>query len=210
MKQLLTVIILPLMLGYNVSSLASEKMLRDFFSNVDTLQASFSQRVTDESGMTLESSTGVFYLSRPGKFRWDYDSFDPDVPEGQQIISDGSLITFYEPDLATASQRSFTDAVEQVPTMVLVQSGGDLEKHFTIRDFGLTDGLSWVALRPKDDEAGYRELMIGFDGSELNTIVLTDGLGNETRLVLSNVKSNSALPGKTFEFTLPEGVDLAS
>ena len=190
------------------SGLASEKWLRSFFTNVDTLQASFSQRVTDETGMTLDSTSGTFYLSRPGRFRWDYKSFDPDFPQGQQIVSDGKLITFYEPDLETATQRSFSDAVEQVPTMVLMQSGGDLDKHFQIRDYGVTDGLSWVALNPKDSEAGYRELMIGFFGERLHTIVLTDGLGNETRLTLTNVKSNPKIESKVFSFNPPEGVDI--
>jgi len=190
-------------------SLASQKMLRAFFNEVTTLQASFSQKVTDETGMTLDSSTGVFYLSRPGRFRWDYHGFDADEPEGQQIISDGKLITFYQPDMQTASQRSFADAVEQVPTMVLVQSGGDLDKYFTVNDFGPADGLSWVTLKPKDENGGYRELMLGFASSVLKAIVITDGLGNETRMKLSNVKSNLAIKDSVFRFDVPDGVDLA-
>lgn len=202
-----------LMMGLFLSSFslcvqASEKRLLDFFATVNTLQANFSQRVTDESGMTLQTSTGVFYLSRPGKFRWNYDSDDEDVVLGQQIISNGSEITFYEPELETANQRSFEDAVEQVPTMVLVQSGGDLKRHFNVTDFGLTDGLNWVALKPKDEDAGYQELMLGFKSAQLNSIVLTDGLGNETRLVLSAVKTNLRLDSSVFRFDPPAGVDV--
>lgn len=205
MKQILMVLLFSV---FSLNTQASEKELRGFFTGVTTLQANFSQRVTDETGMTLQTSTGVFSLSRPGKFRWNYDSLDEDVPLGQQIISDGKLITFYEPELETANQRSFVEAVEQVPTMVLVQSGGDLDKHFTLTDFGLTDGLKWVALKPKDEDAGYQELMVGFDGEQLNTIILTDGLGNETRLVLSAVKTNLELDKSTFRFDPPAGVDV--
>ena len=53
-------------------SFASEANLRQFFKQVDTLQANFEQRVTDETGFSLENSSGTFSLSRPGKFRWDY------------------------------------------------------------------------------------------------------------------------------------------
>jgi len=196
--------------AYCTISTASERLLRDFFNDVSTLQANFTQRVTDETGMTLESSSGVFYLSRPGRFRWSYHSLDSDVPLGQQIISDGKLITFYEPELETATQRSFAEAVDQVPTMVLVQSGGDLDKHFSISDFGLTDGQNWVALKPKESDAGYQELMIGFSGKRLKTIILTDGLGNETRLTLSGVKSNLKLKKKVFKFDAPDGVDVVN
>lgn len=187
---------------------ASEAMLKRFFVEVDTLQADFTQKIVDESGMTLENKSGVFSLSRPGKFRWNYSSDDPDYPVGQQIISNGELITFYDPDLETANQRSMVNALEQVPTLLLVQSGESLEEHFNVMDFGLTDGLTWVALKPKDENAGYQGLMVGFVKEQLNSIVLTDGLGNETRLALSNVVSNSELDSSLFEFIPGVGVDV--
>jgi outer membrane lipoprotein carrier protein len=192
---------------------ASEAMLKRFFVEVNTLQADFTQQIVDESGMTLENKSGVFSLSRPGKFRWNYSSDnyandDSDYPVGQQIISNGELITFYEPDLETANQRSMLNALEQVPTLLLVQSGESLEAHFNVMDFGLTDGLTWVALKPKDENAGYQGLMIGFAKEQLNSIVLTDGLGNETRLALSNVVSNSELDSSLFEFIPGDGVDV--
>lgn len=197
-----------LSLGFSASVNASEPMLMRFFEEVETLQSSFEQRIVDESGNTLEVKKGIFSLSRPGRFRWNYVTDDPDYPEGQQIISDGSTITFYEPDLETANQRSMINALEQVPTLLLVQSGESLEKHFNVTDFGKTDGLTWVALKPKDENAGYQGLMIGFDKELLSAIVLTDGLGNETRLTLRDVVANQSLDDQLFTFVPTEGVDL--
>ena len=183
-------------------------MLKRFFAEVSTFQADFRQLVVDESGATIETKTGVFSFSRPGRFRWDYKSGDDEYPEGQQIISDGNLITFFEPDLETATQRSMVNAVEQVPTLLLVQSSDDLELYFTITDFGLTDGLTWVALKPKAENAGYKGLMLGFAKQTLVSIVLSDGLGNETRLELTKVASNIDLDASLFEFTPSDGVDI--
>ena len=187
---------------------ASEAMLKRFFIEVKTLQADFTQQIIDESGMALENKSGVFSLSRPGQFRWNYVTEDIDYPIGQQIISDGELITFYDPDLETANQRSMLNALEQVPTLLLVQSGERLEEHFNVTDFGLTSGLSWVALKPKDENAGYQGLMVGFAKDQLSSIVLTDGLGNETRLVLLNVQTNLELDASLFEFAPDENVDV--
>ena len=189
-------------------AVASQAMLKRFFVEVNTLQADFSQQIVDESGSTLETKSGIFSLSRPGKFRWNYVNQDAEDGVGQQIISDGRLITFYEPDLETAHQRSMQDALEQVPTLLLVQSGENLQQHFTVTDFALTDGLTWVALKPKNEEAGYQGLMVGFAKQQIRSIVLTDGLGNETRLALSNVVSNSELEVSTFKFTPGAGVDV--
>jgi len=192
------------------SANASEAMLKRFLSEVNTLQADFRQRIVDENGSTLEIKSGIFSLSRPGKFRWNYANDDEDYPLGQQIISDGKLITIYEPDLESANQRSMQNAIEQVPTLVLVQSGASLEKNFTIQDFGLTDGLTWVSLKPRNEDAGYQGLMVGFAKQVLTSIVLTDLLGNETHLAFLNVKSNTKLDRSLFKFKPADGVDVVS
>lgn len=207
-KSILAMTLFLIISVINLNASASEAMLKRFFTDVYTLQADFTQLIVDERGMTLEAKHGVFSLSRPGKFRWNYINDDDDFPLGQQIVSNGKLITFYEPDLETANQRSMDNALEQVPTLLLVQSGDRLDEHFLITDFGLTDGLTWVGLKPKNDNAGYQGLMVGFAKQQLSSIVLTDGLGNETRLMLSNVFNNIELDAALFEFVPADGVDV--
>lgn len=209
-KLVIKTIVLMLALISTQASLASEAMLRQFFIEVKTLQANFEQRVTDETGFSLENSSGTFSLSRPGKFRWDYLSDDPDLPIGQQIIADGEFIYLFAPDLEQVTRRSLADALGQVPSLVLVQSGADIDKYFVIGDIGLTDGLSWVSLQPKDENAGYQQLLMGFEAGVLATIELVDGLANVTRLTLSGVRTNIKLPTKRFNFEVPDGVDFLS
>ena len=188
----------------------SQVMLQKFFVEVKTLEAKFEQKVVDETGMMLEITDGNLTLSRPGKFRWDYSGSSSGLERGPQIIADGESILMYDPDLEQVTQRSLQDALGQVPSLLLVQSGADIEQHFIVTDIGMTDSLSWVSLKPLDEDAGYQHLMIGFQLGDLNTILLLDGLGNETRLSLSEVVSNSALPKDRFEFEVPDGVDVLS
>ena len=195
-------------LGASGSANASEAMLKRFFNEVSNLQADFEQIIVDEKGNTVEKKSGVFSFSRPGKFRWNYMADEPDYPLGQQIISDGSLITFYDPDFETATQRSMVNALEQVPTLVLVQSGASLERHFSITDIGETDGRSWVNLKPKDENTSYRGLMVGFTKQSLSAIVFIDGLGNETRLTFDAVRTNTKLQADLFSFTAGPNVDV--
>ena len=199
-----------LLLGLGVPKIgiASLEQLSDFFENVETLEAQFEQRVTDETGMLLELSTGTFSLSRPGKFRWDYGSTDPGIDQGQQIVADGTSIYMYDPDLEQVTQRQLADALEQVPSLLLVQDNAEIAEHFDVTDIGVTDSLSWVLLKPLSEDAGYQSLMLGFREAKLSTIVLLDGLGNETRLVLSMVQNNPQLAEDTFQFVVPDGADL--
>ncbi len=207
-KYLITLVPILFLAVTNRAAQASELDLKRFFADIQTLSAEFSQRVEDESGTTLERSSGKFYLSRPGKFRWDYQNPDFEDEPGQQIVADGRSLYFYDPDLEQVSQRSLGDALGQVPSLLLVQQGADIEKHFSVMDFGLTDGLSWVALKPKDVDAGYQQLMIAFEQGVINTLQLYDGLGNTTRLELSNVHSNPEIASSQFEFAVPEGADV--
>jgi outer membrane lipoprotein carrier protein len=202
------IIIALLVIAPSSACVASEAMLTQFFKDVSNLQANFEQRVVDETGSTLDSKAGVFTFSRPGKFRWNYASSDEYEPLGQQIISDGRVITFYEPDLDSAVQSSMSDTVAQVPSMLLVQSGENIGTHFTVTDYAKTDGLTWVGLKPRDLESGYQSLMVGFFKKELRAIVMTDALGNETRLTLSDVIINSELDSELFEFTPSDSTDV--
>ena len=189
-------------------SQASEQLLTKFFDEVITLRAQFNQQVVDETGYVLETSSGVFYLSRPGQFRWDYKSEDPNYELGQQIVADGDSIFMYDPDLQQVTKRSLKDALAQIPSLLLVQTGQNIDVHFNVSDFGLIDGLSWVGLKPKDENASYQQLMIGFLGEEINTITLLDGLGNETQLSLTVVRENVDLDNNTFAFVPPDGADV--
>lgn len=209
-KRAFGVVIVAVSASMNSAAMASEKLLRDFFSEVQSLQANFSQLVEDDSGSVLDRASGKFYLSRPGKFRWDYENQDFADELGQQIVADGKSLFFYDPDLEQVSKRSLNDALAQVPSLLLVQNGGDVDKHFTITEFGLTDGLSWVSLAPKDEDAAYQKLMVGFNAKTIASLMLYDGLGNSTVLQLSEVVTNPELAASVFEFAIPEGADVLS
>ena len=92
--------------------------------------------------------------------------------------------------------------------MALVQSGESIRQFFSISDYAITDGLSWVGLKPKDENSAYQGLLLGFDATTLKSIVLTDGLGNETRLTLADVKTNGKIKKSVFKFDPAPGVDL--
>lgn len=186
--------------------LASEKHLRSFFDDVTTMQASFKQTVVDERGEVLERSHGVFSLMRPGRFHWDYQGLENEP--GQQIIADGRTLIFYDPDLEQLSKRRLEDALSQVPSMSLVQDAAEVDAYFEIVDIGLTDGLSWAAMKPKDVNAGYRQMLVGFRNAEIVSIQLFDGLGNTTNLDFYKVSLNPKLETSSFDFAIPEGVDV--
>ena len=83
-----------------------------------------------------------------------------------------------------------------------------VEEYFKIIDVGLTDGLSWVILTPKSDDAGFQSLLLGFDQDVLNAIEMVDALNNKTRLTLTSIVLNPTIDNAKFEAKFGDEIDL--
>jgi hypothetical protein len=67
--------------------------------------AVFTQTVIAKSGRKPQKSPASFALQRPGKFRWSYDK-----PYKQLLVSDGSKLWSYDPDLNQVSVKKLGTA----------------------------------------------------------------------------------------------------
>ena len=194
---------LVLLVFFNcVLGASGPESLARFFNNVATFRADFEQVVLDENLDEIEQSRGEMWLSRPGKFRWDYAS-----PLEQQIVSDGKQVWVYDVDLAQASRRRLADAIGTTPA-TLIAGLGNLESSFYVRDLGQQGTLFWVALTPKDANEGYEDIRVGFEDDQLRLLEFVDGLGQMTRITLSAVQENPDIEDKKFEFAPPPDVDV--
>ena len=70
------------------------------------------------------------------------------------------------------------------------------------------DDMAWIELTPRDVNAQYRTLRLGFLNHDLKGMILFDSLGQRTRLSFSNTNRNPALDRDVFEFSPPEGTDV--
>jgi outer membrane lipoprotein carrier protein len=176
--------------------------LESFLKRVRSLRAEFHQVLLNESGKPLEKSKGIFFLQRPGKFRWDYRE-----PFSQTIVADGTHIWFYDPDLEQVTVKSQNLALGNTPALLL--SGERLpQESFQINNLPPHNSLTWVELLPRDKEATFDRLLLGFDNDSLRQMELHDSFGQTTRLSFSEIKINLSLDSSLFIFTPPEGVDV--
>lgn len=173
-----------------------------FFEEVLTFKARFTQTIFDENLVPLEESSGQLRISRPGRFRWDYDP-----PAEQSIIADGERMWVYDIDLEQVTVRKLTDALGTSPAGVL-SSGGNPKHNYRVQDLGQQGEIGWVSLHSKEEAASFSEIQLGFDRGTLRLIQLLDDLGQITRIVLSDVKENIAIGAEWFAFEIPKGVDI--
>ena len=176
--------------------------LRRFFSEVHSYQARFNQVVLDEGLNIVQESSGTLWISRPNRFRWDYD-----LPFKQQIVADGTRIWVYDPELKQATVRPLTGGLGDTPAMLLA-GHGKLDDNFKIKSLGTQGKLAWAQLAPKRKDGGFEDIRIGFEHGRLRMLEMVDGFGQTTRVTLLAPKENVKIDAAKFSFTPPKGVDV--
>lgn len=176
--------------------------LEAYLKASNTLSADFKQVTLDEKGNPKQTSFGVFYLHRPGKFHWQYQR-----PFVQKIIANGGKVWFYDEDLEQVTIKRLDKSLGSTPALLL--SGEvSLRDNFNLEQQGASDGLQWVRLVPKSQESTFKYIMIGLENGRLGGMELNDNFGQLTRIYFSNVKTNTSLAADLFKFVTPKGVDV--
>lgn len=194
--------VLLLVPGRLVAEPGSIDNLNRFYDSVQTYSAQFQQVILDEGLNPIEESSGVMLISRPGRFRWDYEP-----PNEQYIISDGDKVWLYDIELEQITVRSQKASLGETPATLLAGSR-DIQSGYEIRDLGQAGVLAWVGMEPKDSESGFTDIRIGFEGSDLRILELVDGLGQTTRITLTNTSENRHIEDARFTLMPPAGVDI--
>ena len=183
------------------AGIAMDRLLA-FFKEVQSLQGDFTQTTFDQHNQIREQAQGSFAIQRPGKFHWDYQA-----PYHQLIAANGKKVWLYDSELEQVTVKKLDEAVGNAPAQLL-SSGDSLESSFTISEIGAVDDLEWVELTPREKNASFEQIRLGFDEHDLRTMELIDNFGHTTRLAFSHLRRNPRLAATFFEFTQPPGVDV--
>ena len=184
------------------SSVALERLAK-FYELDHAYFAEFYQVILDESLYTVEESSGLMWLSRPDKFRWEYSD-----PYEQTIVSNGQNVWIYDVELDQVTVKPASEVIDQTPAEIL--SGvEDVDDNYIVEDLGIQGPLAWVSITPKNsDQAQFEILRLAFGETYLEVIEVLDALGSTTRIRLLDVLRNPELDDSTFQFVVPEGVDV--
>jgi len=180
---------------------AARQRLNNFFTKVSSLKGSFNQQVFSKKGKLIQNSTGLLYLSRPGRFRWIYKTPDPQV-----IVGDGKNIWIYDEDLEQVTIKPLSRALSSAPIAILTRKQSP-DAQFVVKPMKASGGLDWFQLTPRRKSKDFKSIQLGLDKKGMRQMVMHDQLGQKTVIKL-NTQSNVPIPGKTFYFKPPAGVDV--
>ena len=180
----------------------SIERFKAFVRDTQSARADFEQKVYGREGRLTQESKGSFVFQRPGKFRWTYAK-----PVDQVIVGDGERVWIHDRDLNQVTVRRLSKALGSTPAALLA-GASDVEKAFALSDSGTHAGLEWLDAKPKEAEAGFERIRMGFGAAGLEAMELTDNFGQTTRLRFVNLQRNPKLDGAEFRFEPPKGADV--
>ena len=192
-----------LLLAISTAANAGARDQLDAFSKgLKGLDGRFSQQVFDPRGKQKEASSGRVAVSAPRLFRWEYVK-----PYPQLIVADGKTVWVYDPDLQQASKRP--QGVEEASSpLAILLDPAKLDRDFTVKEAGASNGIEWLQLTPKQADAAFKTAKLGFGKAGLAEMEYVDALGQRTKISFSGWKRNPGFAKGTFTYVPAQGVDV--
>jgi outer membrane lipoprotein carrier protein len=171
------------------------------------LQADFTQVARNKSLGQDVKAEGTVYLKKGGKMRWEYKS-----PAPQQIVSDGTYLWVYTPELNQVNKGDAPKALAG-PAGSFLQGLGKVREEFSVRFLNpanKTDasGRPVLDLTPKKPTPLLTRLVLTVDPKDhylVRQAVLYDQLQNTVTMSFNRIALNPGLSDTLFTFTPPKG-----
>ena len=157
-----------------------------YLSTVQTLTGKFVQ-IGPDGGR----STGLFYLSKPGRVRFEYDG-----PNPTELVADGQSVVVRDRNLGTQDVYPLS----QTPLRFLLADHVDLMKDTNLVAVYADDVFVTVVVEEKNALVGTSRLMIMFDAKDmqLKQWTVTDPQGYDTTVAVYNLDSSKKLNPSMF------------
>ena len=174
-----------------------------YLATLHTLSADFSQVVRNRDGQIVDRASGKLSLSRPDRFRWDYQK-----PYLQTIVADGRQLWLYDSDLEQVTVRALEQGLGSTPAMLLSGSG-EVSDAFASVGVQQSGDWTWHRLSPRQPGSDFEQVSLAFDRKgELAAMELRDKLGQVTVIEFGNLQRNASLDQRLFRFEPPPGADV--
>ena len=176
-------------------ALGERNQFAEFFNSANSLSASFSQAVYDESFNLLSSTTGTFAFQRPQQLRWHTKQ-----PNGQILLLNNNDMWTIDIELEQAVLQKITD-FSKTPLYWLINKPDSIDN--TPKFSHHVGGMDWY-LAKADEQA----LEFGFMDGLLSAITLENELGQIVSITFDQMRINPNITAKTFEPNINPDFDI--
>ena len=175
--------------------------LQQQLAAIKSFKAEFSQQVTDSQGEAIMQGEGNIALQQPMMIRWQQQS-----PDDTLFVSNGDKTYYFDSFAEQVTIMNTHSLIDSTPFVLLTSK--DPEQWAKYQVVATDAGFSVTP--NKGVESQVEKLDISFNAKEqgLASLTVLDTSGQQSLFTFKEAKVNEALATQTFEFTIPEGVEV--
>lgn len=183
------------------------------YDAIKDFKAQFVQEsvVKSWNAQQVQKAEGSVYFKKEGKMFWDYRD-----PTPQQIISDGKMIWFYEPEDEQVTVTEVTDGLQSQISADLLNGKAQLTRDFKVREItteaDVQTGIIVLELIPRTSQQNLSKIIMRLnkENFQIYQTEVYDLFENLTRITFSQIQIDTNLDDSLFTFTPPSGVEILS
>ena len=178
--------------------------LQKHYHDTNSFTAKFNEEIATV-GAPKKQRQGTVSFRKPGRMRWEFSD-----PEKQTIVSDGTTLYSYDPDLNQVVETPLKQALKSSSATSFLLGIGNINRDFKAA-FAIPQTTGQIDLILDAKTGGYK-IEVGLDPTTYNlmTLTLTDQLGDVTKIDFSDIHDNVELPDSNFAFNAPAGADIVT
>ena len=175
--------------------------LQQQLAAIKSFKAEFSQQVTDSQGEAIMQGEGNIALQQPMMIRWQQQS-----PDDTLFVSNGDKTYYFDSFAEQVTIMNTHSLIDSTPFVLLTSK--DPEQWAKYQVVATDAGFSVTP--NKGVESQVEKLDISFNAKEqgLASLTVLDTSGQQSLFTFKDAKVNEVLATQTFEFTIPEGVEV--
>jgi len=151
-----------------------------------------------------QEAKGEVAIQKPGKMKWDYRA-----PDRQILVSNDDGLWLYLPEENQVTKMQVESVYSSNTPALFLAGEGRLRESFHIESTTKDENGWTVVLMPKEADNNIDRLILFTDNSyQIVGSSVYDKLGNKTKMRFSNIQINPDISEETFQFRIPEGVEV--
>ncbi len=169
------------------------------YEHIKDIRGAFVQKSYIKDLKRTDTYRGQFFI-KPPKMKWEYKGDKPQV-----IYITGEDIIIYQKKEKQVFTSKFDRATYGQAPLALLSGLGNVKKEFDV-----STKNNRLLLKPKKPMGviSYIELSVSAEGFPIESLTVVDSLSNRVEISLKDVRTNTGISDKVFDFYPPEGVNI--
>lgn len=136
-------------------------------------------------------STGIIYIKRPGRIRFEYNPPDPAL-----VLASGGQLAVFDPRSNTGPERF---PLSETPLSIILERNVDLARRNMVVGH-TSDGATTTvtAQDPANPQYGNIQLVFTANPTELRQWIVTDDAGTQTTVILDDLTKGGSIRDRQF------------